>query len=318
MPGYFPLDVSIVRVAGEKAAVFLNGQFTNDIKNLKEGEANYNLFLTQKGKVIADLTVHRVRDDFLLAIPGSFAPRVVDHLSRLAPLSHVTLTDETERFAPFHAIGDTAFLPLLCKEGSGEVEQGAPRDLPPLHPPLQKGGTAFIMNRIGVEGFDCIVPREGEKEFLAALQQNGLSELDSAAQEIIRVENGIALVGVDATEENLPQEANLMRAISLTKGCYLGQEVVARLHYRGHVNRILVGLKIDGNKPSEGDSIFNEDKEVGKITSATFSPTLNAPLTLGYVPYTKKDPGTRFEIGTQRATKAVVVELPVKASPSTP
>ena len=314
LPGYFSLDVSVIRVTGEKAAVFLNGQFTNDIKNLESGEANYNLFLTQKGKIVADLTVYRLKDDFLLLIPKPFASKVLEPLSRLAPLSRVMLADETTGYSCFHSLviasPDVRRGEAIQMEHMDRHVADAPRDDGiPVHP--------FSINRLGPEGTDWIVQREQEDKFVAALGKEEVTELDFEAQEIIRIENGIGHVGIDATEENLPQEAGLMRAISLTKGCYLGQEVVARLHYRGHVNKILVGLKIEGKKPSVGVPIFSEGKEVGKITSAVFSPTLSAPLALGYVPYAKKDPGNKFQVGPSHL-EATIIPLPLTSSPASP
>src|SRR5262249_39272971 len=128
---------------------------------------------------------------------------------------------------------------------------------------------------------------------------------------ILRVEQGIAKLGVDATEANLPQEARLSRALHFDKGCYLGQEIIARLHFKGHVNKILAGLKIENAlPPQQGAPIFEGEKEAGKITSVIFSPKLNVWLALGYVPYASNEVGQEFSVGENKIT-ALLTPLPI-------
>ncbi|MDO8520349.1 MAG: hypothetical protein Q7T11_09365 [Deltaproteobacteria bacterium] len=198
----------IFKVTGEKAAKFLNGQLTNDIAAIAPGQSQYNLLLTVKGKIVSDLTVYRVDNDFYLSIPSPYAEAVVAHLKKLAPLSRVQITETHEK----------------------------------------------------------VIPQE------LKLPEN------------LRIEQGIPKMGVDFTQDNLPQEVGLeKRAVSFTKGCFLGQEIVARLQYRGHVNKILVRLEIDAPAaPPPGTALLEEGKEVGKITSSA------GRLALGYVPYGSK------------------------------
>ena len=199
---YFQTDLVPLVFKGEKACSLLNGQLTNDIKNLKTGETNYNLLLTIKGKVVADMHVLRNEDDFEVWVPRIFVEKVLDHFKRLAPLSKVE---------------------IIRPPGDGKN---------PPRSPFSKGG--------------CL-----ESE---------------------RIENGIPKVGVDVTEENLPQEGKLDHALSFTKGCYLGQEIIARLHYKGHVNKILELLVIEGKEvPEPGTLIMKDEQIVGKVTSSTFS-----------------------------------------------
>lgn len=226
--GFFKTDCGVLCFSGEKAAVFLHGQLSNSIKTLKEGECGYNLLLTQKGKVRADLWVMRRQNDFYALVPERYLQLIHDHFAKLAPLSRVTIRDASAELEVWNVSGSYFLIPSIQKES-----------------------------------------------FISEHEKSGLILLDEQAQEILRVEQGICKVGVDATEDNLPQESRLDSALHFEKGCYLGQEIIARLHYKGHVNKILVGLKTEKQL----------SLEAGKITSSIFSPTLGAFLALGYVPY---------------------------------
>jgi folate-binding protein YgfZ len=129
---------------------------------------------------------------------------------------------------------------------------------------------------------------------------------------MVRIEAGIPLFGRDMTDETIPVEANLDQAISYTKGCYIGQEVIARLEARGHVNRKLVGLLLSGaTLPLAGSPIVAADRDVGWITSATYSPARQQNIALGYVRREFWAPGTALHIASPQATiGAIVVELP--------
>ena len=263
--GFFKIHDSLYEVIGEKAATLLHGQLTNDIKGLKDNEANYNLLLTQKGRIVGDCFAYKLADKIILALNPLFEEKIISHLKMLAPLSKVEIMPLKE-LKIIHVCAPSPFPSPIKGEGT------------PL--PFVGGGQgegSFIVNRIGFSGHDLFVPSDQSVPF---------DKLDEALIEVLRIEQGIPKIGVDVTEDNLPQEGGLeKRAISFTKGCYLGQEIVARLEYRGHVNKILVGLKLDTPSPLVG-----EGRGEGKITSQIFSPKLGAPLALGYVPYASEDP----------------------------
>ena len=242
-------------VSGEKTAAFLHGQLTNNIKCLESGQGNYNLLLTQKGKIRADLWVLREGEKYVLVLPQKFETVVIDHLKALAGLSRVVITKIDFFNSP--------------------------------QPPLKlRGGDSG-----GVRG--------SYEHWMRAHHD-----------EAFRIENGICLVGVDATEANLPQESRLESALHFDKGCYLGQEIIARLQYRGHVNKKLVGMKLNNNVVPP-QSIHEDEKIVGHITSAVFSPTLQSPIALGYVPYDDADQiGKKFSYG--EGGIAEIIGLPIK------
>jgi folate-binding protein YgfZ len=132
------------------------------------------------------------------------------------------------------------------------------------------------------------------------------------ALEVLRIEAGVPLFGRDMSEETIPIEANLLEAISYTKGCYIGQEVIARIDARGHVNRKLVGLLLEGSTlPQHGARIDTPEREVGWITSTAFSLALQQPIALGYVRREAFTTGTRLQVQANGTTvQATVVDLP--------
>jgi folate-binding protein YgfZ len=149
----------------------------------------------------------------------------------------------------------------------------------------------------GEDGFDLIVQNAQLEAVAQGLKQLGASWVGARAQNILRVEAGIPRYGVDFNEENLLLEVGLENSYSYTKGCYLGQEVVERIRSRGHVNKKLCGLLLDGNTPANGgDAIFAGDNDVGKITSSVASLALNRPIALGYIHKDSCSPGTRLTV----------------------
>ncbi len=280
--GFEELSCSIWSCVGEKSASFLHGQLTNHINGLKEGEGNYNLLLTTRGKIVGDLYVTRAGNGYTLVIDKNQTEKIIEPLKKLAPLSRVILNDESGKYSVVH----------VCVQ----------------NPPL--GG--FRSDRLGLPGWDILVPSIKKSEFILTLEKQGLMRIDSDLHEIIRVEQGISQYGIDFDDNNLPQESRLDRALHFDKGCYLGQEIIARLHFRGHVNKVLVGLKIDSNKTVlAGSPIYDEEKEVGKITSAIISPKSGQTMALGYIPYNSNQPLKKFLVGFDKK-EAEIVELPPK------
>lgn len=295
--GWFEREDVVYRVSGDKAATFLHGQLTNDIKGLKEREVNYNLFLTNKGRIVTDLFVARGTDEYYLMINHRLSSKIVDHLTKLAPLSRVELLDKSGQLSVLHLCGGEGLNSLVTSTV-----------LSPWMP--------IRTNRLVFDGYDLVIPIEDKNEVMDRLSKGGFRRIEDDLVEVIRVEQGVCKVGVDATEENLPQEARLDHALHFDKGCYLGQETIARLHYRGHVNKILVGMKIDSKRPvAPGTKIYKEEKEIGKVTSCVFSPTLSRPLALGYIPYDLNREGQSLSIGPDLLTTHVM-SLPINASTS--
>lgn len=252
---FFTPSLNILQVSGEKAAQLLHGQFTNNIRDLVPGTGNYNLFLTVKGKVLADLHVLCREDDFLLLIPHNFFSLIRDHLQKLAPLSRATLLDVSDNWQIIHLLGNS--------------EESTHSNI-----------LRFRTDRLGEEGYDIIAPADANLS--EAFTKAGGKKMTAEEVETLRIKNGVPKVGVDVTEANLPQEAGLSHALNFTKGCYLGQEIVARLEYRGRPTKKLIALTIEA-LARPGAEIMEKEELVGHLTSVTFEADKNQSLALGFV-----------------------------------
>jgi folate-binding protein YgfZ len=164
---------------------------------------------------------------------------------------------------------------------------------------------------LGPDAWSVVCLRAQKDEVARALYDAGAAPCGAAAVEVVRIEAGVPLYGADITEDNLPQEVNRNdQAISFTKGCYLGQETVARIDALGHVNRTLVGLKFTrGAAPDPGCELTAGETAVGRVTSVAFSPRLGAAVALGYVRQGHNQPGARL---ASVCGEAEVVALPMR------
>jgi folate-binding protein YgfZ len=161
------------------------------------------------------------------------------------------------------------------------------------------------------DGFDVFIPKSRAKSLWAALVSSGAYPVGSVAFETLRLEAGIARYGVDMDETNVVTETNLDDAVSFTKGCYIGQEIIARIKYRGHVAKKLTGLVFDDEVTLQhGAKILSDDKEIGRVTSAVFSPRLNRTVALGYVKYDYLNPGRGVKVISHETEVAAAIAEP--------
>jgi folate-binding protein YgfZ len=180
------------------------------------------------------------------------------------------------------------------------------------HAPAQFRGNAVSVARIdqlGVPGFCLFLEPSREREVIAALVEGGARDVSHEAIEAARIEAGYPVFGVDMTDDTIPLEAGIEdRAISMSKGCYVGQEVIIRVLHRGHgrVARKLVTLRVDGAPPSRGAHLFAGDRDIGFVTSAAMSPRLGA-IAMGYVHRDFVAPGTAIEAATDAGRVAATV-----------
>ena len=280
-------------LTGPEAKTFLHGQVTNDIEGLEPGRGCYAAFLTHKGKMLGDLRVLDLGDELLLDTERVALQELFNMIRRYKLGSDVELHKRTLELALLSLVGPDA---RRVAGAEDLVEEHANRR-------SEIAGVRVVLVATDV-GIDVFAPAESKAAVAAAL---GVPEVDEAAAEVVRVEHGRPRYGVDLDDGVIPQEAGLNeRAVSFTKGCYVGQETVARLHYRGKPNRHLRGLRL--SEPAEPGAVLRlGDKEVGRLTSAVVSPT-HGPIGLALV-RRQATPGDTVAVG-DAGTTAQVVELP--------
>ena len=297
---------------GDKAVESLTGLVTNDVAALKVGQGQYAAALTNKGKVLADIRIFSTVGGLLVdatAIAGAqFAAMIKKFVNpRLAKYQ-----DISQQSGDIGVFGAKSLDVLRALLGTGISSELGPYD----HVLFDFADTKMMLARapdFGVDGYDIIGPREVIDQLQAKLVNAGAIEGASDALNIARIEAGRPEWDIDMDGSVLAQEMDMDRlgAISYSKGCYTGQETVARVHYRGHVNRLLRGLRFDeATLPPSGSPIADESgKEVGTVKSGAISPRRGA-IALALV-RREVEPGTSVRVGSAgQQSSAKVVELP--------
>jgi len=274
-------------LTGAEAKDFLHGQVTNDILGLEPGQGAYAAFLTNKGKMLGDLRVFDLGDELLIDCERVALQPLFNLLHRTRLGRDAELHKRTLQMALLSIIGPEA------PQWAGVTEHACVR--------VEVGGANVVAVRTDV-GLDIFCWAEDRDAVRAALP---FPDGDEAAAEVVRVESGRPRYGVDLDESVIPQEAGLNeRAVSFTKGCYVGQETVARLYYRGKPNRRLLGLKLE--EPAEpGTELRLGEKVVGKLGSVVVSPDLG-PIGLALV-RREANPGDTVQAD---GTSGLIVEVP--------
>jgi folate-binding protein YgfZ len=309
-----PQARGLIVVSGRDRASYLQGLLTNDIAALQAGQGCYAAYLTAQGRMISDLHAYELGDVLLLRLPTTTKDVVLARLDQFIFSEDVQLGDVSETFVTVDVVGPDAARVVAQATGVATAdldaldEHGNRR-----HDVLGQPHIILRVDDAGVPGFEVIGPRETAASLRDALVAAGAVPLDAASAEALRVEGGVPLFGRDMDEETIPLEAGIeSRAISFTKGCYVGQEIIIRVLHRGHgkVARRLVGLQsASGTEvPSTGTTLHGADKEVGAVTSSAFSPTLGRPVALAYVKRDVAEPGTSLTTAT--GTPVTVVALP--------
>jgi folate-binding protein YgfZ len=306
------LDRALVVVSGADRRAYLQGLLTNDVGALTAGTGCYAAYLTPQGRMIADLFVYELGDVILLTVPAAVKEAVLARLDQFIFSEDVQLGDVTEAFSRLALMGpDSARVLSAVLTDADESRLAALAEHGNLRAPF--GGEPAMVTRTadaGVPGFEIFVDRPRRDDFMSALRAAGAVELDEATAEAIRVESGVPRFGIDMDQDTIPLEAGIeSRAISFTKGCYVGQEVIIRVLHRGHgrVARRLVGLTADGSVMIEpGTPVRSADRDIGRVTSAAWSPSLERPIALAYVQRDFMEPGTRVTAGDVPATVAAL------------
>jgi folate-binding protein YgfZ len=285
-----------IDVLGPDGAEYLQGQLTNDVEALAVGEGQYAALLDRKGHMQTDVRVLRVGEDAILldTEPGT----------KDAALRHLTMYSIGRDVQVGDATAERAFISLIGPR-SAEIA-----GTPPLPESANEATKLASVDVVAVgtrEGIDILFPAAERERVIAALTDAGAVEVSPEAVEILRVEAGVPRFGAEMDAGTMPAEASIVEdAVSFTKGCYIGQETVARLHYKGKPNRHLRGLRLEA-PVSDGDEIRLGDRAVGQLGTAVLSPA-HGPIALAIV-RREAEPGARVEIG-DAAVGAEVVEPP--------
>jgi folate-binding protein YgfZ len=294
-------------LSGQDAAEFLNGQVTNDVARLTPGEGCYAAFLTHKGKMLGDLRILLTEEELLLDTERVALQALFDMIRRFSIGYRVELHKRTLQTALLSLIGPRSEEVLeRGHSGTGALGLAAGEH---SHALGRLAGMSARAIRTDV-GVDVLCDAEGADRVREALLAAGARTVSEQAAEIIRVERGRPRYGVDLDDTTIPQEAGLNeRAVSFTKGCYVGQETVARLYYRGKPNRLLRGVRLS-EPVHTGAPLRLGEREVGRLTSPVLSPRLGA-IGLALV-RVGAGPGSTLAAG-EGGARGIVTELPFPA-----
>ena len=303
-------DWGVVEVTGRDRASFLHAFLSNEIKALAPGQGCAATLLDVHGKVQVVLVVWVLDDRILLVTPPGMAPKVVEALDHYLFSEKVSLNDATEETALLLLAGPEARATLERLGGGCQAEArwshvAATIDGVPVRLVTGGGETGepevWVVTAVGEAGGMWV------RLVAAGAQPVGLTALES-----LRIEAGTPLFGHDVDETVLLPEIPSANLVSHTKGCYPGQEVVVRIRDRGHVNRLLAGLVLEGDAvPERGAAVLADDAEIGRVTSATRSFGLGRPIALAFVRRQHADAGTAVAVRAgARTIPARVAALP--------
>ena len=315
---------AVIVLTGKDRLTFLHNKLTNETAKLTPGQGCYAFLLNLKGRIIADLIVLHEEQATLVDIDARLLGDFLATMEKYIFTEDVNILDATAQLARLSLTGPRA-LEVLQKLGGTGLEKLAE---PFSHAKCELGPlavTVFRQDLAGEAGYDLIVPRAHLVTLWQLLNELGgpdggfnLRPIGWSAFNIARVEAGTPLYGIDITDNYLPMETGpwYARGVSVTKGCYIGQEIVARMHAHKTVARMLVGLAVQSPRlPLAGTAIFDGAQQVGIITSSTMSPMLgDVPIALGYVKKAFATPGAGKEVSVLAEgsrEQALVRELPL-------
>jgi len=330
-------------LTGADRVRFLHGQVTNDVKKLRVGEGCYAALVSAKGKMESDLNIYLLPEELLLDFEPGLTQAVSQRLEKYIVADDVQVMDVAPHYGLLSVQGPKAEEVVRSLGFLAEVPNKACNFAKAAHATL---GEIYVMNQprlagsAGIlpassanqgdetsrqdagaprlDGFDIFVPINSlaavADKFIAGAKSVGGRGCGWTAFETARIEAGIPRYGADMDGTNIPLECGIEdRAVSYSKGCYIGQEVINRVHSIGHVNRELRGLRLaDDLKtlPARGDKLFKDGKEVGHITSAIASPALKANIALGYVRREANAAGTELKLRTAgNESRAGIVDV---------
>ena len=282
-----------IRVSGSEATMFLNGLMTNDVKSLAANRWMLSVFPTVQGRLIGAVRVIRGSElSFLIDTETASHDAVLKTISRFTTAGDFKVSDVTAETALLSVQGE------IAGEVIDKVFETSASEIPVNGVSEVSGVTIIRASHTGENGFDIVVDSSRKAELLQALETAGAQSISDDTLEILRVEAGIARFGLDIDETNVVPETNLDDAVSYTKGCYVGQEIIVRIKHRGHPAKKLTKLRFQTDTQIESGAVIKstENQEIGKVTSAVISPRRGS-IGLGYVRYEYLAEGTRVVVG---------------------
>jgi aminomethyltransferase len=296
----------LLTVTGEDRVTFLQGMLSNDVKVLRPGEGTYAALLTQQGKIVSDVRVYADSGYVLLDVLAERVTAVISALEKFIVADDVELNVRDDEQPLIGLMGPAAAATL-----EAVLKAKLPEWQALSHQNLTVAGRALRVIAVGEtneSGLLLCGAAAVRAEVWSALLAAGAQPIGMETLNVLRVEAGVPWYGIDMDDEVLLMETNLDRAVSFTKGCYLGQEVVERVAARGHVNKKLTGLAIDGDQvPPPATTLRADGRDVGRITSAVRSPAHGRIIGLGYVHRDSLTPGTVLRAVMAEGEAAVVV-----------
>lgn len=284
---------AMLQFTGSDRLSYLQGMLTNDLRQLKMFEGQQAAILTQQGKIIAVVRVLCAMSSFYLDFYAPLKSSILAHLNRYLVADDVEIHDPNEAWKMLSLQGPNAKMILDALVGPADIPAALDH-----HAMVSVDGSPVCVvraDRTGYGGYDLIAKAEENLALTQRLNRLGAVNIGAAAANILRVEAGIPRHGIDYQEDHLFLELDLPSSVSFNKGCYLGQEIVERIRSRGHVNKKLCALVIEGDKPpNAGARVQADGKDVGQITSAEFSPVQQRVVALAYVNKDSWTPATRL------------------------
>ena len=274
--GFFEQTRGLVAVWGKESVPFLNGLVTNDVAKLGDGAEMLAAFPNAQGRLLAMVRAMRRGEKILFETEGSPREKLFQNLFRFTFAGDFFAEDLSDEFSCFEMFGPVkdVYNPKVRDRFAGSCVFQTPH-----------GALYFVPNE-----------QAGDfREFLSI--ENGCEAISNGLYETLRIESGIPVYGVDMDESTIVPELGIDGLISYSKGCYIGQEIIARIHFRGHIAKQLSGLILSENPsipPGDIELRSADGRNAGRITSAAFSPKLEKTIALGYVRYDHLEPGTKL------------------------
>ncbi len=297
----FELDKGVVELTGPERVSWLQRMLSNDVARLKAGEGCYAAYLSSQGRLVSQMVVLADEDALYLVLERGNVDQTVSELDKLLIMEEVEIRDHSPDTSSFLLVGGVAETVL-------ERFSCMPLDLGSAYSHRVAGTPRVVVAELG---YEFLVPRAQTASVRDRLIDSGAEPADPALLNVLRVEAGLPLYGLDVDLTTTLSELG-DKGIDYDKGCYVGQEVVAKIKYIGHVNRRFVGLKISGTElPGLKSPLTKGEKEVGYVTSAVHSPALNSPIALAFVRFGSDKAGTEVEVVIDGSPHpATVVALP--------